>query len=240
MTTFPVTRHRVWQLAADAVLIAGAWWLASSLLQPDRPVLLPQLLSWGVIAVVIAIKLGVFVVFGFYNRWWRYVSTRDMWRAFQGVTAACLVCYLALLVFPPHDTAHLPKRIIALDYLLLLAFVAGTRLLARTILERPRGGLVSRGKEVLIVGGGDAGRLILREMQRNQHLAHADQRRRRRARRTSASTARARHHRPAPSDRDHRPEEVLIAMPSAGRPAPEDPWSRARRACRWCCRHCTS
>ena len=48
------------------------------------------------------------------------------------------VCDLVLYAFPPAHTSHLPKRIVALDYLLLLAFVAGTRLLARTLLERPR------------------------------------------------------------------------------------------------------
>ena len=31
---------------------------------------------------------ATFVLFGFYNRWWRYVSTRDMWGAARGVTVA--------------------------------------------------------------------------------------------------------------------------------------------------------
>ena len=86
---------------------------------------------------MIGIGLGTFVLFGFYNRWWRYVSTRDMWGAFRGVTVACLVTDLVLYAFPPEHTSHLPKRIVALDYLLLLAFVAGTRLLARSLIERP-------------------------------------------------------------------------------------------------------
>ena len=79
---------------------------------------------------------------------------------------------LALYAFPPRAHVALPKRIVALDYLLLLAFVAGTRLLARTLIERPRGGLVARGKEVLVVGAGDAAQLIIREMQRNRQLAY--------------------------------------------------------------------
>ena len=52
-----------------------------------------------------------------------------------------------------------------IDLLLPLAFVAGSRLLARTVLERPApGGLVAHGKEVLIVGAGNAAQLIVREM----------------------------------------------------------------------------
>ena len=64
------------------------------------------------------------------------------------------------------------SAIAALDYLLLLAFVAGSRLLARSLIERPQSGLVARGKEVLIVGAGDAGQLLVREMQRNRALAY--------------------------------------------------------------------
>src|SRR5581483_10122122 len=72
--------------------------------------------------------------------------------------------------FPPAHTSRLPRSIAALDYLLLLAFVAGTRLLARTLIERPQGAIVAHGKEVLIVVAGDAGQLMVREMQRNRQL----------------------------------------------------------------------
>ena len=83
--TFPINRHRLWQLAADAALVAAAWWLAFQL-RFDRGV--PpyyEVLFERTILLVVAIKLGVFVVLGFYNRWWRYVSTRDMWRVVLGV-----------------------------------------------------------------------------------------------------------------------------------------------------------
>jgi FlaA1/EpsC-like NDP-sugar epimerase len=132
----PVTRHRLWQLAVDAVLVGFAWW-ASFFLCFDQnvPRYYQHFLSWQVYAVVIAIALGTFVLFGFYNRWWRYVSTRDMWGAFRGVTVACLVTDLVLYAIPPAHTSHLPKRIVALDYLILLALVAGTRLLARSLIS---------------------------------------------------------------------------------------------------------
>ncbi len=48
----------------------------------------------GSVAIVIGIQLVTFVAFGFYNRWWRYVSTRDMWGAARGVTAANLLSRL--------------------------------------------------------------------------------------------------------------------------------------------------
>ncbi len=221
MISLPVSRHRLWQVAADAVLIAAAWWLAFFLrFDHAVPSFYRDLLSWQVFAIVIGIKLAIFALFGFYNRWWRYVSTRDMWGAARGVTAACLVADLVLYAFPPAHTSHLPRSIVALDYLLLLAFVAGTRLLARSLIERPAGGIVARGKEVLVVGAGDAGQLLVREMQRNRRLAYTpvgfvdDDVRKRNLRihgvRVLGTTDDL--HRLI---RDFRPDEVLIAMPSA-------------------------
>src|SRR5579885_3025873 len=168
---FPVNRHRVWQLVFDAVLIVVAWRLTFFLrFDKTTPVFYRHLLDWQVVALVVAIKLVVFVTSGFYNRWWRYVSTHDMWSAMRGVTAASAVTYLVLYAFPPNHTSRLPHSIAAFDFLLLLALVAGTRLLARSLIERPPSGLVARGKEVVIVGAGDAGQLIVREMQRNRQL----------------------------------------------------------------------
>ena len=221
MIAFPVNRHRLWQLVADALLIVAAWELAF-ILRFDHP--LPQyyreLLSWQVVALVLAIKLATFVVFGFYNRWWRYVSTRDMWGAARGVAVACLLAGLVLYAFRPEKYSAPPRSILALDFLLLLAFVAGTRLLARTLIERPQGGLVARGKEVLIVGAGDAGQHLIREMHRNRQLAYTpiglvdDDPRKKDLRihgvRVLGTTDDLAH-----VLRDNRPDEVLIAMPSA-------------------------
>jgi FlaA1/EpsC-like NDP-sugar epimerase len=217
---FPVNRHRIWQLVFDAVLIVAAWRLTFFLRFDKTPSFYRHLLDWQVVGVIVAIKLATFVLFGFYNRWWRYVSTRDMWGAARGVTAASAIAYLALYAFPPADTSRLPRSIVALDFLLLLALVAGSRLLARTLIERPQGGLVARGKEVLIVGAGDAGQLMVREMQRNRQLHYTpigfvdDDPRKRGDRihgvRILGTTDELTH-----LLRDNKPDEVLIAIPSA-------------------------
>ncbi len=218
---FPVNRHRIWQLVFDAVLIVAAWRLAFFLrFDSTTPRYYRHLLDWQVVAVIVAIKLGMFVVFGFYNRWWRYVSTRDMWSAARGVTIASALAYLALYAFPPARTSRLSHAIVALDFLLLLAFIAGSRLLARTLIERPPAGLVAHGKEVLIVGAGDAGQLMAREMQRNRQLHYTpigfvdDDPRKRGDRihgiRVLGTTDDLLH-----LLRDNKPDEVLIAIPSA-------------------------
>ena len=220
----PVNRHRIWQLAADGVLIAVAW-LLSFQLRFDSfekiPPFYEKLVNWETVLLVVAIKLVVFTMFGFYNRWWRYVSTRDMWGAARGVTVGCLAASLVVYFFPPSDTARLPRGIAILDWLLLLALVAGSRLLARTIFERPgAASLVARGKEVVIVGAGDAAQLVIREMQKSRALGYTpigvvdDDPRKKNLRlhgvRVLGTTDELPH-----ILRDNKPDELLIAIPSA-------------------------
>src|SRR5215212_168087 len=143
-----------------------------------------------------------------------------MWAAGRGVTVASALTYLVLYAFPPEHTSRLPRGVAALDLLLLLAFVTGTRLLARSIIERPKTGLVAHGKEVLIVGAGDAGQLLIREMQRNRQLHYTpiglidDDPRKRGTRihgvRVLGTTDELLH-----LLRDNKPDELLIAIPSA-------------------------
>ena len=200
-------------------MIAAAWYLAFQLRFDFEVPPYYETMLRETIVFVVAIKLAVFVAFGFYQRWWRYVSTRDMWRA-VGVAVASVLAIAAVYFFYPVERLRLPRGVALVDPLLLLAFVAGSRLLARTVIERPKGGLVARGKEVLIVGAGDAGELIVRELQRSRALGYTpiglvdDDPRKRGMRllgvRVLGTTDELPH-----ILRDNRPDEVLIAAPSA-------------------------
>jgi FlaA1/EpsC-like NDP-sugar epimerase len=233
----PVNRHRLWQVAVDAALVAAAWVLSWYVrFEGDtRPVYYDRYLEWDVVVLVVAVMLPVFVAFGFYNRWWRYVSTQDMWGALRGVAAAVIAAYLVFTLLDFHP-AKVPRGIWIVDLLLLLAFVMGARLLARTLIERPAAGtIVARGKEVLIVGAGDAAQLILREMLRNPGLGYTpiglvdDDPRKKNLRlhgvRVLGTTA-------VLPDllRERRPDELLIAIPTASGEVRERIVATAREA----------
>jgi FlaA1/EpsC-like NDP-sugar epimerase len=168
-----MNRHRVWNLAADAALVAAAWYLAFTL-RFDRGVpVYYHTLFVRTIAFVIGIKLAVFVLSGFYNRWWRYVSTRDMWGAARGVLIGSLVADLTVYFASPVHNVRLPRSIAVLDFLLTMAFIAASRMIARSIIERPQArNVLAHGKEVIVVGAGDAARLMLREMLRIPALGY--------------------------------------------------------------------
>jgi FlaA1/EpsC-like NDP-sugar epimerase len=217
----PINRHRIWQLVADGLLVATAWWLAFELRFDHGVPPYYDTLFKRTLLIVVGIKLLVFILFGFYDRWWRYVSTRDMWGAARGVTVASLVADVTVYFVSPVADVRLPRSIAVMDWLLLLAFIAGSRLIARSVFERPTPGrLVARGKEVLVIGAGEAARDTIREMHRNPQLGYTpiglvdDDPRKKNIRihgvRVLGTTADLPH-----LLRDNKPDEILIAVPSA-------------------------
>ena len=211
--------HRLWQLFVDAAIVAFSWWVAFQLrfdhgLPPKYSLLLNR-----TILVVVGIKLVAFIASGFYNRWWRYVSIRDMWATARGVVIACVVADLTVYVAAPVHGFRLPRSIAATDLLLTLALIMGSRLLARTAMERPGLTMVARGKEVIVVGAGDAGRLIVQEMQRSRMLNYTpigfidDDPRKRHTRIMGVRVLGTIDELPRIL-REHRPDELLIAMPT--------------------------
>jgi FlaA1/EpsC-like NDP-sugar epimerase len=168
--TDPVYRHRLLQLAVDALLVAAAYSLAY-LLRFDNgiPQRYEELLTDTIVFVVIG-KVAIFAAFGLYNKWWRYVGLRDLESILRAVVVASLALVAVLYVWSPTDV-DLPRSIVVMDLLLTAALVGGVRLVVRSALERPpRGAVLPKGQEVLIVGAGEAGQLICREMQRAPEL----------------------------------------------------------------------
>ena len=75
-----------------------------------------------------------------------------------------------LYVWSPTDN-DLPRSIAVMDGLMTLALIGGVRLTIRSFVERPpRGAMLPKGQEVLIVGAGEGGQLVAKEMLRTASL----------------------------------------------------------------------
>jgi FlaA1/EpsC-like NDP-sugar epimerase len=214
-----LTRHSLWGLFVDGAIVALSWWLAFSLRFDAKWPIFYVTLFRKTVLIVVGIKLVVFVASGFYNRWWRYVSIRDMWVVFRGVLAASIVVDLVVFFASPVHSLRLPRSIAVIDFLITLLLIAGSRVLARSVIERPSGSVVARGKEVVVIGAGDAGRLIVQEMQRSRMLNYTpigfvdDDPRLQHTRILGVRVLGMIDDLPRVL-RDQRPDEVLIAMPS--------------------------
>ena len=115
-------------------------------------------------------KVLIFAAFGLYEKWWRYVGLRDFESILKAVVVASLVMVGVLYVWSPTDS-DLPRSIAVMDGLMTLALIGGVRLAIRSVVERPpRGAMLPKGQEVLIVGAGEGGQLVAREMLRTPSL----------------------------------------------------------------------
>jgi FlaA1/EpsC-like NDP-sugar epimerase len=138
-------------------------------------------LYWGRIYFIIAplVQIPVFYAFGLYNRLWRYASTKEMRYILAAGALTSLIVYIInfLLVRPLGGPWVDTRSVWLLESILSTAFVAGVRFLLRLLHERYRPGMeaqfsrrVGEPLRVLIVGAGDAGSMILREIQANRSL----------------------------------------------------------------------
>ncbi|MCW2966971.1 MAG: polysaccharide biosynthesis protein [Solirubrobacteraceae bacterium] len=177
---WPLHRHSAPQLAIDAVLIAGAYLLAYRLrFDSGIPHRYHELFSATLLWAVPA-SLVVFALFGLYAKHWRFAASRDFLAILEAVVVATLVLMAAIAVLHPttvlSDTGrvgvNLPSGLAALYLLLMLLLVGGSRFVARTFYERPLRGFkpAKDARRVLIVGAGDGGQLVLREILRNPSL----------------------------------------------------------------------
>jgi FlaA1/EpsC-like NDP-sugar epimerase len=186
----PLHRRSLPQLAVDGALVALAYYLAFQLRFDNGPSGHYAELRARTIWWVLAGSLVVLVCSRVYQRRWRYSGQRD----FEAVARAVLVVVLLTVVgiealrpvqrYTVHGTKAvatatigLPNGVIVLFGLLCLLFLIGVRVLARMVYERrPLAALrgVREGQRgVLIVGAGDGGRLVLREIARNRELGLA-------------------------------------------------------------------
>jgi FlaA1/EpsC-like NDP-sugar epimerase len=242
---FPVHRHALPQVALDAGLVALSYFLAYRLrFDGGVPPRYEDLFS-RTIAFAICGSILVFTLFGLYRHWMRYSSQREYLQIAQAVAVAvvALVGYVAIvqpkLLFAAPEgfvSVTVPTGVLVLFGLLMLVFLGAVRYVTHLVYERPLRGYRARrdARSVLIVGAGDGGRLLLREILRNPDLGYRpvgfvdDDDRKQRARiDRGLEVLGTTQELPRVLD-DVEPDEVLIAIPSA----PGTLRARVVRACR--------
>ncbi len=114
--------------------------------------------------VVLTVKPAVFFSSRLYRSLWRYASLPDAVEIFKTVFIASVVSLFVLLFV--NRTQPFSRAIVILDWLLLFAMMSASRLIWRAYRETyviPRR---TRGPKTLIVGAGDAGNMLLKEIRK--------------------------------------------------------------------------
>ena len=122
------------------------------------------------IGVALIIKPLVYNQFGLYRRVWAYASIRELKLIAIAVTTASIsVSVIVSLISTLMVAKDFSRLVLVIDWLLSLLAVGGLRFSYRLVAESQLSTkqTESRQRHVLIAGAGDAGALVVREMQRN-------------------------------------------------------------------------
>ena len=160
-----------------AVVFAAAY--AFSYLVRFEFAIAPDFLSTfkSSLIIVVSIQLLAGVVFGFYRGWWRYVGMGDVVRLGVGLSVATGVLFL--LWYGGRDIGiedrfiRSPRGVLLIDWAFSLLALFGTRVVIRLGRDRFRPQQVAEGqvKRVLVIGAGDAGETLAREIEHRPQLA---------------------------------------------------------------------
>jgi len=134
---------------------------------------MPSLLI--MLGVSLVIKPAVYYFFGLYRRMWIYASIQELKLIAVAVGSASILVATVMLILNMAVRAftNFPRSVLIIDFVLSLLAVGGLRFVLRIVAEsrastsRANGGLFKR---ALVIGAGDAGALVVREMQKNPQL----------------------------------------------------------------------
>jgi UDP-GlcNAc:undecaprenyl-phosphate GlcNAc-1-phosphate transferase len=120
--------------------------------------------------IIVFVKLGTFLAAGVYRGIWRYASLADATVFAQAVALSSMATILAVLF--GYRFEGFSRTVFAIDGVLLLFLVAGSRFafrILRRIMPAPH---ALTGRRVLIFGAGDGGELACRELLNNTDLQY--------------------------------------------------------------------
>ena len=132
---------------------------------------------------IVPLKLILFGAFGLYRGMWRYTSLFDLFNILKTTSISSAI--LALFILFTYQYKGFPRSVFILDWILTFIFISGNRVAVRLLLTAKEGKLgslwriVSSGgkesgqrppKRLLIIGAGDTGEKMLREIKENPRL----------------------------------------------------------------------
>ena len=127
------------------------------------------------VGLSLIIKLGIYYFFGLYRRMWIYASMKELRLILIAVTvASALLSVLMLVLFASRFFISFPRSVLIIDWIQSIILVGGLRYGMRMFAEgwnkHTDNGKGPPQKSALIIGAGDAGALVAKELLKNTQL----------------------------------------------------------------------
>ena len=133
----------------------------------------PEFVPYVIAALLV--KPAAFLLLGMYSRLWRYASVQELMAVLVAVSGASVaMSALVAAGMVSGQLVEFSRSVLVIDWLLTLIGTGGVRMAVRFAAEnryrvesRSPGAVVKR---ALVVGAGDAGTMVVRELRRNPQL----------------------------------------------------------------------
>ncbi len=121
-------------------------------------------------SVALLVKIPTYYFFGLYRRLWMYASTNELKLIAVAVSTASVLTggVMLALIAAGFVQPGMPRTALVIDWLFSLVLIGGSRFALRILGEQ--GARTEKGRRTLIIGAGDAGALVARELQKTNQL----------------------------------------------------------------------
>ena len=174
MTLRPLVRNRYIPLIDILLIVVAVLGAYAIRLDLEFYVMYRTSAIW-MVGVGIILKPMVYYLFGLYRRVWVYASIQELKLITVAVTTATGIVSLVMwALFNQRVFIGFPRSALVIDWMLSLLFVGGVRFAMRVLAESRNVNASARSghlRHVLIIGAGDAGALVVRELQKNRQLS---------------------------------------------------------------------
>lgn len=161
-----VSHRKTLILTSQVFLLVLTYYTAFLLRFDFNPDPSARLFFWKTVGIVVLLQLLFFHAFGLLRGWWRYVGMSDLVDISKATMASTviLIGIVKLGIWP----SGYPRSVLLLDMALAILATGGARCAVRAYTESVQH--CAAQKNTLVVGAGEAGSVMVRELQRNPSL----------------------------------------------------------------------
>ena len=125
-------------------------------------------LFWHSLPFFVILKLAFLYWFGLYRIIWRYVGLREFVNILKALSLSEIILFVLFKYFFPVFDLFLgyPRSIFLMDLYISILFISGFRITKRVYREFFNQNHISGGKRTLILGAGDVGEMVVRDLAR--------------------------------------------------------------------------
>ncbi|MBI3872253.1 MAG: polysaccharide biosynthesis protein [candidate division Zixibacteria bacterium] len=155
-----INPRRLAILAADGIAVLASYYMAFWLRFDGHIPADAWAAFWNMLPLVFLIRVASFTYFRLYSGVWRYASVNDLLSILKAASVGTTLLVLPVFFF---GVPGYPRSVFIIDWFLIVTFLGGLRFALRVLREStPR--FLRRGRRILIVGAGDAGEMLVREL----------------------------------------------------------------------------